>query len=175
MIGNTIAGRCFVVGEDQFTGKRPLFPQVRTAHKFKYAAFAVGDVKGHPKSAYLAPQEGPQIEVLVPRTGGQGPGLLYQKLVEEDVNLGRAHQAGGERRGRGTHDVVTKVGIVGPHELVAEELSGVVGSKFLAHRTGLGLEMIDGASHALNPLAVEDAAQADDAVALERVDIFLFD
>src|SRR6185369_10849066 len=114
--------------------------------------------------------------ILVPGRGMGGAGLLHEQLVVEEVGRGRAHQLGGDGWSRGVERSRAEVGILLPHEHVAEELPGGAAlGEVGGVGSGRGEVALDGAAQALDPMRVEELAQADDAVALVGADVAVGD
>ena len=92
-------------------------------------------------------------------------------MVVEKIKPTRAHELSYGGGNGGPQGIGAEIFVEGPHELLAEEVAGPVRVIAFAHGTRVSGEAIHGAAHAVHPIGVENAAQADSAVFLEALDI----
>jgi len=143
-------------------------PAVGAAHVLDGAALERDGVEGEPERAHLGALDRPVGEVVVEGRLLPRAGLLHEQVVVEEVDGRRAQQPRRDGcRGR-VEDEGAEVGVPGPHEHVAVVAPRVAGLRVLEDEWARALDVALGrAPQALDPVAVEEAAEADDAVALE--------
>jgi len=118
-------------------------------------------VEREPDGADLLALHVPVGGVVVPRSGRGGPRLLDEELVVEDVRRGRAHRSGRERACARAKDVLGKLVVAPPEELVVVEAArgALRRGVLVAERAGVGHVGLRRLSQHLDPSGWQHAAK----------------